>query len=198
MFFLLQTRNIFEYLNNIWEKRELKSYLCKLPRVAKEETLNFTDYVLYEIVSSFLHEFFSLYTRFWNSVGFFSLKNTVNFLQACCVIFCVTLFGKYSRPTNDWSRKDNLWKYFVVKDYIGFSKSKVISTTVLVGYFIPKKFLQLKFIDLNGLSKNTLETASIGEYLLIKIILHPYFSRSSWILMRWKSSYFSSSFLHGM
>ena len=36
--------NIFEYINNIWEKRELKCNLCALPyNVAKEKTVGSTD-----------------------------------------------------------------------------------------------------------------------------------------------------------
>ena len=38
----------------------------------KEENMNSTDSALDEIVSSFLHEFLSVYTRFSISVGFFS------------------------------------------------------------------------------------------------------------------------------
>ena len=38
----------------------------------KEENMNSTDSTLDEIVSSFLHEFLSVYTRFSISVGFFS------------------------------------------------------------------------------------------------------------------------------
>ena len=40
-------------------KRELKCYLCELPCVAKEETMDSTDYALDEIASSFLLEFLS-------------------------------------------------------------------------------------------------------------------------------------------
>ena len=39
--------------------------------IAKEEAMDSTDSVLDEIVSSILHEFLSLYTRFWAIVGFF-------------------------------------------------------------------------------------------------------------------------------
>ena len=39
----------------------------------KEENMVSTDSALNEIVSSFLHEFLSVYTRFSVSVGFFSL-----------------------------------------------------------------------------------------------------------------------------
>ena len=56
--------NIFEYMSKIWEKRELKRYLCELPGVGKEETIGSTDSALDEIVSSLLHEFLSVYTWF--------------------------------------------------------------------------------------------------------------------------------------
>ena len=39
----------------------------------KEENMDSTDSALDEIVSSFLHEFLSIFTRFLISVGFFSL-----------------------------------------------------------------------------------------------------------------------------
>ena len=50
----------FEYINNIWEKRELKCYLCELSYVAKKETMNSTDSTLDEIKSSFLHGYLSV------------------------------------------------------------------------------------------------------------------------------------------
>ena len=55
--------NIFEYINNILEKKQLKCYLCKLSCVAKERTMDSTDSALDEIVSSFLHEFLSVYIQ---------------------------------------------------------------------------------------------------------------------------------------
>ena len=60
-------------LNNIWEKRELKCYLCKLPCVAKEETMDFTDSSLDEIVSSLLHENVYMY-RIFNKCKIFFIK----------------------------------------------------------------------------------------------------------------------------
>ena len=39
----------------------------------EEENIDFTDAALDDIVSSFLDEFLSLFTRFSTSVGFFSL-----------------------------------------------------------------------------------------------------------------------------
>ena len=54
---LSRTLSIFEY-TNIWERRVIKSYLCKLFCVAKAETMNST--ASDEIVSSFEHEFLSV------------------------------------------------------------------------------------------------------------------------------------------
>ena len=47
--------NIFEYISKIWEKRELKRYLCELPGVGKEEPIGSIDSALDEIVISLLH-----------------------------------------------------------------------------------------------------------------------------------------------
>ena len=63
-----------------------------------------------------------------------------------------------------------------------------------------KKLRGIQFLEPNWLSKNIVGTASIVSFfwlLYINFILHPYFTWSSWIPMRWKSSSFSSSFLHG-
>ena len=56
---LPRTLSIFEP-TNIWEKRVIKSYLCKLFCVAKAEIMSSTDSAFDEIVSSFLHEFLSV------------------------------------------------------------------------------------------------------------------------------------------
>ena len=63
-----------------------------------------------------------------------------------------------------------------------------------------KKLRGIQFLDPNWLSKNTVGTASIVSFfqlLYINFILHPYFTCSLLIPMRWKSSSFYSSFHHG-
>ena len=58
----------------------------------------------------------------------------------------------------------------------------------------------MQFLDPNWLSKKTVGTASIVCYSqlpYISFILHTFFTWSSWILVRWKSSSFPSIFLHG-
>ena len=98
--------NIFEYINNILEKKELKCYLCKLSCVAKEQTMDSTDSALGEIGSSFLHEFLSAYIQEFEQMSDFFhlgilLKCYRPFAEGCYNLLCVIFSGKgkYSRLT---------------------------------------------------------------------------------------------------
>ena len=76
LFVLPRMLSIFE-CGNIWEKwkssiwEKWVTVLCELSCLLNEETTDSTYSALDEIVSSFMHEFLSIYTRFWASVRFF-------------------------------------------------------------------------------------------------------------------------------
>ena len=61
-----------------------------------------------------------------------------------------------------------------------------------------KKLRGIQFLHPNWLLKSTVGTANIVSLFSVTLHwLHPYFTSWSWILMRWKSSFFSSNILHG-
>ena len=93
LFVLPRTLGIFEcgniwekWKNNIWEK--WVTVLCELSCLLKEETTDSTYSALDEIVSSFMHEFLSIYTRFWASVRFFfTYSYSLTYHVSCIVLF---------------------------------------------------------------------------------------------------------------
>ena len=85
-----------------------KRYLCELPCVVKEETMDSIDSALDEIFSSFLHEFLSVFEQDFEQVSdFFHLRIQLKyyrpFAEECHNLSCLIFFekGKYSRLTKN-------------------------------------------------------------------------------------------------
>ena len=90
--------NIFECINNTWEKKRVK-VLYTLPCVDKEETIDSTDSALDKSVSSLRCMNFCLYVQDFEPVpGFFHL---VIHFHLSYNLLCAIPFGKYSQLTKN-------------------------------------------------------------------------------------------------